>query len=99
MKGFGIKVKRMVKDVILMERPVDQSMLEAGLLISSMDKEQKNGQMAQCLSVVFCKDKNTEKETLLGLMGVAIQVISTGIKSMEWDLTYGAIKEDMKVNG
>lgn len=48
-KGFGIKVKRMVKGVILMERPVDQNMLEAGLRISSMDKEQKNGRMAQYL--------------------------------------------------
>jgi hypothetical protein len=98
-KDFGTEEKLKAKDATLMELLVDRNMLVAGLLISNMVKELKNGLMAQSLLEVFYKDKSTEKEILLGLMEVAIQEISTEIKYMEWDNTFGAIRENMKVNG
>jgi len=81
-KDFGIREKLKAKDAILMEHPVDLNMLVAGLLISSMVKELRNGQTDQSLLEVFYKDKSTEKEILLGLMEVVMQVNSTGTKYM-----------------
>jgi len=81
-KDFGIREKLKAKVAILMEHLVDLNMLVAGLLISSMVKELKNGQTDQSLLEVFYKDKSTEKEILLGLMEVVMQVNSTETKYM-----------------
>jgi len=98
-KVIGIKVKHMAKVSIRIVLLADPNILEVGLLISSMARVKKYGQMVQFLWEVLFKDSKTVKDNLIGQM---VQVTLGNFKkiiSMVMVYILGMTCENMKVRG
>lgn len=98
-KVIGIKVKHMAKVSIRIVLLADPNILEVGLLISSMARVKKYGQMVQFLWEVLFKDSKTVKDNSIGQM---VQVTLGNFKkiiSMVMVYILGMTCENMKVRG
>jgi len=98
-KVIGIKVKHMAKVSIRIVLLADPNILEVGLLISSMARVKKYGQMVQFLWEVLFKDSKTVKDNLIGQM---VQVTLGNFKkiiSMVMVYILGMTCANMKVRG
>jgi len=93
----GLMIKQM--DLAFTFITMEQYIKVIGLIIFKMVQVLNFGLMVVDMKGNINKEKNTVKGYIYGEMGVIIKVIGIKIKSMVMDNTFGAITEDIMVNG
>ncbi len=93
--GKTTKLMDSVNTLILME----PSTKDTGLMINSMDKERKSGQMVQSMKVTINSERKTALESFYGLINLHTLVTSWTTTFMVMVNTNGLMEESSLVTG